>query len=255
MLRELQALGLVVRADAIAVELARPRQHLLIDQAADGLAVLEDERHLARAHLEHGARTPPAGPRIAEARIEEAGVVHPELADQGIERHHLGGVVGRHLHRLLGRPYIELVGIEDQVAVLARRHRLPELPDLVAGPALDVDHAGVALGAIADEPALARQIDADRDGGADVGVGAVDQALARVELGESYGIEQSLAAAETNLREPRALAHQDRKGARADLGIERAVIAVLDLIETARAIGDDPGEDIEPTGRALRIGG
>src|SRR5947209_6511460 len=32
MLRQLQALGLVVRADALAVELARTRQHLFIDQ-------------------------------------------------------------------------------------------------------------------------------------------------------------------------------------------------------------------------------
>src|SRR5947207_80251 len=94
MLRELQALGLVVRADAFAVKLAGPRQHPLIDQAPDGLAVLEDERHLARAHFEHGARAPPARARMAEAGIEEAGVMHPELADQRIERHHLGGVIG-----------------------------------------------------------------------------------------------------------------------------------------------------------------
>ncbi len=84
---------------------------------------------------------------------------------------------------------------------------------------------------------------------------AVDEALAGVELGEGYGIEQSFAAAEADLGEPRALAHQDRKGARADLGIERAVIAVLDLVEAAGAVDDHPGEDIEPTGRAFRIGG
>ena len=56
MLRQLEALRLVVRADALAVELVGARQHLLVHQAADGLSVLEDERHLARAHLEHGAR-------------------------------------------------------------------------------------------------------------------------------------------------------------------------------------------------------
>src|SRR5713226_3468009 len=85
MLRQLEALRLVVRADALAVELVGPRQHPLVDQAADGLAVLQDERHLARAHLEHRARAAPAGARIAEAGIEEARVVHAELAHQRIE--------------------------------------------------------------------------------------------------------------------------------------------------------------------------
>src|SRR5262245_14767208 len=84
MLGELEALGLVVGADALAVELGRALQHLLVDQPADGLAVLEDERHLARAHLEHGARATAARPRIAEAGIEEARIVDAELAHQRI---------------------------------------------------------------------------------------------------------------------------------------------------------------------------
>jgi hypothetical protein len=64
MLAQLQALRLIVRADAGAVELVRARDHLLIDQPADDLAVIEDERHLARAHLEHGARALPVSSAI-----------------------------------------------------------------------------------------------------------------------------------------------------------------------------------------------
>ena len=64
-----------------------------------------------------------------------------------------------------------------------------------------------------------------------------------------------MAAAEADLRQPRALAHQHRKGARADLGIKRAVIAGLDAVEAARLVGDHAGEDVEPAGRAFRIGG
>src|SRR6202047_2466174 len=92
MLAQLQALRLVVRADALAVEGVGPRQHFLVDQTADDLAVLEDERHLARAYFQNRARALSAGPRIAETGIEEAGIMHAELADQGIERHHLGGI-------------------------------------------------------------------------------------------------------------------------------------------------------------------
>ena len=64
-----------------------------------------------------------------------------------------------------------------------------------------------------------------------------------------------MAAAEADLRQARALAHQHRKGARADLGIERAVIAGLDVVEAAGLVGDHAGEDVEPAGRAFRIGG
>src|SRR5580658_7378829 len=88
-LRQFEALRLVIRADAGAVKLVRPRQHFLVHQAADDLAVLEDERHFARAHFQHGARAQAAGAGIAKTRIEEAGIVHAEFADQRIERYHL----------------------------------------------------------------------------------------------------------------------------------------------------------------------
>src|SRR5258707_14750497 len=67
MLRQLQPLRLVVGADAGAVERVGPRDHLLVDEAADDLPVLDDERHLARAHFEHRAAAAPAGARVAEA--------------------------------------------------------------------------------------------------------------------------------------------------------------------------------------------
>src|SRR5499433_192304 len=100
---------------------------------------------------ERTSNTARAGARVAEAGVEEPGIVHAKLAHQRIERHHLGGVVGRHLYRLLGGEDIELVGVENEALVLARVHRLPEVGDVVAGTTLDVDEAGVAFGAVADE--------------------------------------------------------------------------------------------------------
>ena len=119
----------------------------------------------------------------------------------------------------------------------------------------------MALGAIADDARplaaaeIAGEIDADGDALAHVGVVRIDQPLARVQRAQGVGIEQRVAAAETDLRQARALAHQHRKGARRDLGIERPVIAGLDAVEAARLVGDDAGEHVEPPGRALRIGG
>ena len=61
------------------------------------------------------------------------------------------------------------------------------------------------------------------------------------------------AAAEADLGEARALAHDDAEGARHDLGIDHALIARLDLVEGAAAIDDQPGEDVEAAGRAFGI--
>ena len=73
-------------------------------------------------------------------------------------------------------------------------------------------------------------------------------------LGERRVVEQRAAAAEADLRQPRAGAHQDRKRARADLQKERAGVALRHLVEGARLVGDDAREDVEPAGRAFRIG-
>ncbi len=139
MFGELEALRLIVRADALAVEFLRQRHHLLIDEAADDLAVLEDEGHFARAHFEHRAGALPAGPGIAEAGVEEARIMHAKFTDQRIERHHLGGVGRRHLHGFLGGEDVELARIEDQAFVRSRADRLPEFPDRITRAPIDVE--------------------------------------------------------------------------------------------------------------------
>ena len=76
--------------------------------------MLEDERHFVRADLEHGARAFAAGVAVAEAGVEEAGVVDAELADQRVVGDHLGGIAGRHAHRLLRGEDVELGRVEDR---------------------------------------------------------------------------------------------------------------------------------------------
>src|SRR3954469_25064443 len=225
MLRQLQALRLVVGADALTVKRLRALQHFLVYKPADDLPVLQDERHLARAHFQHRARATPAGAGIAEPGIEEASIVHAELADQGIEGYHLGGIVRRHLHGLLGGENVELVRIEDQAAVRPCLHRLPELTDIIAGTALHIDNSSVALGAIADDyplPSLPRvrgrvsvgepgEIDAHRHALADISVVIVDEPLEGVQRTQLLRVEQPIAVPETDLRQPRTLAHEDWK--------------------------------------------
>ena len=85
---------------------------------------------------------------LFRSRIEEARIVHAELADQRIERHHLGGVVRRHLHGLLGRQDIEFVRVEDQFVAAAAVERLPEVKDAVFSFLVDINDGGVVLAAI-----------------------------------------------------------------------------------------------------------
>src|SRR6478609_3628120 len=61
-------------------------------------------------------------------------------------------------------------------------------------------------------------------------------------------------AQEPDLVEPRAVAHLDREGARADLGEERAAIALLHGIERVLPVGDQAGEYVDAPDRAFRIG-
>src|SRR5579862_4341917 len=144
-LRQFEALRLIVRADTAAVKLVWTRQHSFVDKPADDLAVFEDERHFARAHLEHGSRSEAARSGVAETRIEEARIVHAEFTDQGIERHHFCGVIGRHLHRFVRRQDIKFVGIKDEALVGACRDGLPKIGGIVSVTLVDFDHRGVAL--------------------------------------------------------------------------------------------------------------
>ena len=47
--------------------------------------------------------------------------------------------------------------------------------------------------------------------------------------------------------------HLDRERARDDLQVELAAVAGADVVEAVVAVGDHPGEDVEPPGRALRV--
>src|SRR5262245_14800446 len=191
--------------------------------------------------------------------------MHAILADQRIERRHLGDIGRGHRHALLRGEDVELVRVENEATVAAEMHRLPELIGVVSCDRIDIDHAGIAAGAIADE-ALRRnwlEPDAQIEPFADRGL-AFDQADIGMNLAQGpvadtarllAGIELLPdAAAETDLIEARAVAHLDGESPRANLGEERSRIALLDAVEPILPVGDQAGENVEPPGRAFRIG-
>src|SRR5690606_24703179 len=183
-------------------------------------------------------------------------VMDAELADQRIERRHFRGVAGRHMHRLAADQDVELVRVENEFACAAHDYRLPEVQHLVGSLPVHVDQPGVVFRAIADEAvAAAREIDRECDAAAgDVGLVGRNQRFGPVEGGEFILRKQRIATPEPDLRQARAGAHDDREGARADLNVERAGVALRDLVELAGAVGHHTGEDVEPAGRAFRVG-
>src|SRR5262245_11569170 len=263
--RQLQALRLVVRADALAVDLVGDLGELVVNQAPDDLSILQNERDVEAAHFEHGLGPRRLPRRIAEAGIEEAGIVHPILADQRIERPHLGDIGRGHRHALLRGEDVELVRVENEAAVAAEMHRLPELIGVVSPDRIDIDHAGIAAGAIADEALRRNRLEADAqiESFANRGL-AFDQADIGMNLAQGpvadaprllAGIELLPdAAAETDLIEARAVARLDGESPRANLGEKRSRVALLDAVEPVLPVGDQPGENVEPPGRAFRIG-
>ena len=58
---------------------------------------------------------------------------------------------------------------------------------------------------------------------------------------------------QAKLRQARSGVHQNRKGSRRNLGIERALIAIGDSFEFQRLIDNQAGEDIKSSGRAFRV--
>jgi hypothetical protein len=127
--------------------------HMLVDKPADGLAVFDDEGHVVRPHFQNRARADTTGARMAEAWIEETGIMHPELADQRVEGHHLGGIVRRHVHRLLADQYVEGVWVKDQFSVVTAVDRFPEIEWVLCADQINIDQAGMLLGAVTDQAA------------------------------------------------------------------------------------------------------
>src|SRR5215217_4039502 len=214
MFRQLQPLALIVRSDALPVDLLRGFRQRLIDEPADHLTVFENERHFMGTDLEHGTRTLTAAGTMTEARIEETCVMHAKLADQGVERHHFGRMIGRHAHGLARGQYVELARIEDETAAL--EDRLPIIEHVERTLAVDIDKAGVTLGAITDRFARGTALKIDRKSKTigDIGPGGGTERFMCMQ--PRYGVvgARHRALAKADLGEPGARAHERREGPR-----------------------------------------
>ena len=217
------------------------------------------------ADLEDGRRAGPDGgaARIllpAEAAVEEAGVVVPELAETRVHGQHLGREVG-------GDPQALPAG--EDVEAARRQQALPaggldrlEPRARVVG-ALGAERHGRSEGGRAPARGLA-PLEADRELEAALGVEAQlvgperaiseeAQGLGRCALTELLRGELRAATREPNLAEPvpGAQAHGEREGA--DLEVEVALPAGRGLVEARVAADQDAREQVEPSAGGARV--
>src|SRR5580765_1599291 len=256
MLAQRDALALVGGFHADAVELRRRRGQPLVDETPDDLAVLDHERQLKRAHLEHRARALPARVRIAETGIEEPGIVNAELPDQRVVRDHLRREHRRHLHRFARGENVEVRRVEHQSALAGREHRLPEILRLVVPHAVDVDQTRVALRLVADHTAraAAHQVHRHRHAVPDLfRRDRVDQLMFLLEPLERLVAGGRTAAPDPDLVQARAFAHQHAEGTRRYFHVQRPVVTLAHAIELGAVVGDEAREDVQAPGRALRV--
>src|SRR6516165_10257058 len=168
MLRQRQSLALIGRADGAAVELVGPGDQAFVDEAAEDLTVLDQERHLVRAHFEHRTAAGTAALGGAKTGIEETGEMDAELADKGVIGKHLGGMVGRYHDRLAGGEDVEIVRVEHDPAgadgPAMSVDRLPEIARIVVLDSVHIDQIGVAASLVADDTALLVAGDIDGEG-------------------------------------------------------------------------------------------
>ena len=255
-------LALVVGAQVRAVEALGRRAGALQRQLADRLAVFDHERDVARPHLERGAAAVATARRVvAEARVEEAGVVGAQLARRRVVGHHLGGDLRRDADALGREQQVEDLRLEHDPPARLGIDRVPVVGPAVGADPREVDRQAVLLRPVADDPvARPGEVDAEEEAIGKRQLGLAQRLRVEVEQrelvlqGADLGVaEAHLAARQAQLVEREAAAHLDREGARHHLQVELAAVAGADLVEAVVAIGEHPGEDVEAAGRALRV--
>src|SRR5208282_4682373 len=101
--------------------------------------------------LQDGASPCKVAHSVTEARVEETGVVYPELAYRRIKRNHLCRVIRRNPNLFFGRKNVEISWIQYQPLVADVVFGIPKLFWCVMVHLAEVDHWRILLGFICDD--------------------------------------------------------------------------------------------------------
>ncbi len=107
-----------------------------------------------RAHLEDRAAALSARLRHAKAGIEETRIVNPKFPNQRVIRQHLRRLVCRYGNRLPRRQDVKIVWVQYYSTIVARKYRIPKIPDIVVVYSIHVDYRRMLSGFIPHKAAL-----------------------------------------------------------------------------------------------------
>lgn len=217
-------------------------------------------------HFEHrwraGAFVAPE--RIAEAGVEEAGVVVAQLADADVDREHLRGHRGGDADAFLAREDREGFRLQEAGGTgdpLERTQRLPEVLPGVGPFAGEHEHV---LGGGGAPAARRAPFESDTEGDGALGVERepvegersfvpVREWGLRVQSGDGLGIERGSPAFEAELGEPIPAPNTDGKREGSDLDPERAAVSGGGDVEARMSRRQDAREEVAPSGGTARI--
>ena len=170
--------------------------------------------------------------------------MHAEFTDHRQIGGHFGGTIGRDVHRLAADKDIERAGVQNDLAGGAV-HLFPIFGGVVVADLVQINHAGVRFGTVADQRAVSRaQIDGKAKAVVDHGF-AIHQHLIGVQGAQGVVVQHGLTVAEPDLVQAHTGADEDRKRTRADLGVKRSGVARRDAVEFGAAVGDQTGQQVQ----------
>lgn len=117
MLAEGEGLPLVRRAECRAIYFCRYGQHLIIHYFEEGLPVVDEEWDVMGTHLQDHLGAPHFAVPIAEAGIEEPGIVGAEFAASRFIGDHFSGIAGWDSYPLLGGQDVKLFRFQEKTVV------------------------------------------------------------------------------------------------------------------------------------------
>src|SRR5690349_4579468 len=251
-----QALLLIVGANVDSVNLVGTGEQAHISKPANDLAIFQQEGDAVSANFQNCASALYVVAAVAETGIEEASIVHAELAHGRIEGHHLSGIVRGDAHLFARGENVEVPWFQHQAVAAGLADGVPEILWRIVIHVGQVNCRSILSGFVGD---YFRGVGGAKvDGNAQaivhhgfnwsVFLAVVDQRLFFIEHGDGAIAKLRVAAQEAYLVQLHARTENDGKGAGNDLRVKFALVAGGCPLEFNTVVGDKAGEDIEPAG-------
>src|SRR6266567_192388 len=212
------------------------------------------------ANFKHRARSLDVARSVPKARIEEPGVVNPELPVGWIKGNHLCREVRRDTHPFPRRENIEVTRLKNQALTGALMMQFPKFFGRVVIDLVQFNHWRVALRLVGNDFALLDRFQIDRDPQTSIEQGFyrtvfvhVDERLLPVQLFDHAVASVGISADEAQLTQPHSRPDSDGECARDNFRIQFAFVSRRNAVEFDAVIRDQTSKNVQAPRGALGI--